>query len=261
MTHHVIHMFTVPVQTFLISVIMAVACCLPRLVKNIDRYSRGLILVGTGGLVSLLVYDLIPDVWEIGGYVSLAIILLAWGAFTLAHSKFHDHHSEHHDDHAHCDDLEKSSAKSVKFLIISMTLHCVTSGVLLAMAQELSAKIALSVFFAMIGHKGYEALSVSLVLNQRLKSRKSFAMFAAIYALSFPTGVVLTVAAMRLFGGQLGPVVLKEFAMVAASVAIGSLIGCLIHDFIVPAYHRVKARNSEAGWVVAGILLTLLFIT
>src|SRR5262249_6511591 len=124
-------MLSIPLQTFLISIIMAIACCLPRTFREVQRYSRILLLVGTGGLASLLIWDLIPDAWQIGGARSLAIIALAWGVYTFAHLKHHSSEIRRPHDCQH-----EHSGGSTRFLMVSMMLHCLTSGILLALAQE-----------------------------------------------------------------------------------------------------------------------------
>jgi zinc transporter ZupT len=130
---------------------------------------------------------------------------------------------------------------------------------LLALAGQLSSRIAFTFFLAMIGHKGYEALSVSLLLQQRLKTNREFAIYALSYALSLPAGVIFTWGCTHFFGAQLGPSLMRGFAMVAASVAIGSLLGCMMHDFVQPALRQIRIRTREAGWVALGVLLTLIF--
>ena len=48
-------------------------------------------------------------------------------------------------------------------------------------------------------------------------------------------------------------------AMVISSVAVGSLMGCMIHDFLIPSLKHVRARRHEAAWLVLGGALTFLF--
>jgi zinc transporter ZupT len=200
-------------------------------------------------LVSLYFADLLPDVLQLGGIPSLGIIVAVW----LVYSFFHNKHVEHHE-HSHVH-LPDSSA----FLMISMISHCFSSGMLLFMSHELSSKVAATVFLALIGHKGYEALSVSVLLNQRVKDSKTFTACAVAYAGSFPIGVLVTAGLTRYFSSGVSPEIVKNFAMIVASVAVGSLAGCMINDFLLPSIRHLKTRKLQAGWMLVGIALTVVF--
>jgi zinc transporter ZupT len=145
------------------------------------------------------------------------------------------------------------------FLMAAMVSHCFSSGMLLVISHELSAKVAASVFLALIGHKGYEALSVSVLLSQRTKDLKRFALCAFAYSVSFPLGVIATIALTRVLGPTTSPTVIKTFAIVVASVAVGSLAGCMVNDFLIPSIQHVRARRHHVAWMLLGVGLTLLF--
>lgn len=242
-------------QTILISAMMAFCFAAPRFSKNVARHSKVLLLIGTGGLVSLYFGDLLPDVLQLGGLSSLAIIVAVW----LTYSYFHTSHIHHHEagdgNHTHVHGSDSS-----KFLMISMVSHCFSSGMLLYMSHELSARIAASVFLALIGHKGYEALSVSVLLSQKVKDSKKFLACAMVYSLALPAGVLGTAALAHFFGEGMSPSIIKMTAMIVSSIAVGSLAGCMVHDFLLPSIRHVKASKLQAGWMLLGVGLTVVFV-
>jgi zinc transporter ZupT len=243
-------------QTVLISTLMSLCFAAPRFSAKVAAHSKILLLIGTGGLVSLYFADLLPDVLQLGGYSSLAIIIAVWLTYSYFHSSHVHFHEGHEEGHTHAHDVPDSP----KFLMISMVSHCFSSGMLLYMSHELSSRIAASVFFALIGHKGYEALSVSVLLSQKIKESRKFLAYAVVYSLAFPIGVITTAALAHFLGAGMSPVVIKTTAMVVASVAVGSLAGCMIHDFLLPSIRHVKTRRIEAGWMLVGVALTFIFV-
>lgn len=130
---------------------------------------------------------------------------------------------------------------------------------LLYLSHDLSPKIAASVFLALIGHKGYEAISVSVLLSQRTRKTKTFLAYAISYAASFPIGVAVTSGLSHFFGSTVSPAVVKVVAIGVASVAVGSLAGCMINDFLLPSLRHVRTRRLEAAWMLLGVGLTLIF--
>jgi zinc transporter ZupT len=248
-------------QTILIAAMMALCFAAPRFSKKVARHSKILLLIGTGGLVSLYFGDLLPDVLALGGISSLAIIVAVW----LAYSYFHTSHIHHHEElgeqaHADHDHIHIHGAETSRFLMISMVSHCFSSGMLLYISHELSARIAASVFLALIGHKGYEALSVSVLINQKVKDAKKFLLYGLIYSLSLPLGVLVTAAFSHYLGAGMSPKVIKMTAMIVASVAVGSLAGCMVHDFILPSIRHIRHRRLEAAWMLVGVGLTIVFV-
>jgi zinc transporter ZupT len=251
------------IQTILITLVMALCFIAPRISKQIQARSKIFLLIGTGGLVSLYFADLLPDVVQLGGTPSLGIIVFVWlvysyfHTFHIKHHEVHDHEESHdHDIHTH---LPADHEKSSWLLMASMISHCFSSGMLLYMSHALSPKVAASVFLALIGHKGYEALSVSVLLSQQTKSLKKFSTYALMYASSFPIGVIVTAALTHFFGPGLSPTVVRTTIIVVASFAVGSLAGCMMNDFLIPSLKYLRNRKLEAGWMLVGVALTILF--
>jgi zinc transporter ZupT len=243
-------------QTILISVMMALCFAAPRFSKKVALHSKILLLIGTGGLVSLFFGDLLPDVVKMGGLSSLAIIVSVW----LIYSYFHTSHIHQHgeEDHGH---IHIHGTETSKFLLAAMVSHCFSSGMLLFMSHELSARLATSVFFALIGHKGYEALSVSVLLSQKIKDSRKFFACGVAYSVALPAGVIVTAALSRFLGAGMSPSIIKMVATIVASIAVGSLAGCMVHDFILPSFRHIKKRRHEAAWMLVGVGLTVIFVT
>ena len=239
---------------------MALGFAAPRISKRVEKHSRIFLLIGTGGLVSLYFGDLLPDVLKLGGASGLAIIIAVW----LTYSYLHTHHIKHHEkeEHEHEDGathVHVHLPQSSKFLMGSMISHCFSSGMLLFVSHELSSRVAASVFLAIIGHKAYEAMSVSILLSRRVKNSRNFILCALFYSLSLPIGVAATALLALVFGADASPAVIRTVALVVASVAVGSLAGCMINDFILPSVRHVRTRKLEAGWVLVGVALTIAF--
>ena len=71
-----------------------------------------------------------------------------------------------------------------------------------------------------------------------------------LYSLSLPLGVILT------YGFQLTPFM----AMLVTSLAAGTLMGCLIFDFLIPSIVQMKNRWADIGWIFAGRCLAQLMM-
>lgn len=236
-------------ETLAISALMAFFCAAPRFLRWMRGSSQVFLLIGTGALLGIYFFDLLPDVVEVGGRSSLLIVLGVWAAYSIAHS-FHLHHHRQE----HCD---TAPSLHVGFLMTSMVAHCLASGMFLALSHDLSRSIERGVFWALIAHKGYEALSVSLVLQDSVQSPRKLALLTAGYALSFPAGVAITAAMMPWFNGPGSEATLHTVAVVVASVAAGSLMGCMIHDFVIPSLRQVRRKRIELVWVMLGLAGTL----
>src|SRR5580704_9884668 len=87
-------------STLIISALMLTLSLLPVQIQAIRARSRLLFLMGTGALVGLLVFDLVPDVVALGGKQSLVWIGAVWAIYSLFHLA---HVHVHTTDHAHAD--------------------------------------------------------------------------------------------------------------------------------------------------------------
>ncbi len=218
----------------LVSLVIALCCALPWIFPFIRGYSRPLLLVGTSVLLGFVAFDLIPEMVEMGGFSSLLLVVGSSIGFTLLHA-LADRHTAHFHDHE-----EEGPTHGVSFLLGSMALHCFAGGMLLVSSYEVSEALAFGVFLSLVGHKAFEAISVSSVLIQRIPSPGYLFRSTALYVLSFPAGVLLTEAGRRFFTHSFSPEAMKRIALVLTAIAIGSLFGCLIQDFLIPAMREFR---------------------
>lgn len=225
----------------LVSGVIGVCCALPWIFPVLRSYSRPLLLVGTSVLLGFLAFDLIPEMVELGGVYSLVLVLVSSLLFTALHAMADRGKSV---PHLH-NDSEEGPVHGVAFLLGSMALHCFAGGMLLVSSYEISAQLAFDVFLSLVAHKAFEAVSVSSVLIQRIPSLKQALRASAVYVLSFPVGVILTEWGRRLFAQNLSPDRLKQVALVLTAVAVGSLFGCLIQDFLIPAMREFRRPTCK----------------
>jgi len=231
-------------QTSIISLLMISLCCLPLLFKAMRKMSHLFFLVGTGALIGICFLDLIPDVVELGGSSSLFMVLAVWLAFSVIHF-FHYRHHVHSEGELH---HHHEEGKGIGVFLSSMVIHCISSGVLLAIATRFNAHFSRAVFMALIAHKCYESLIVSSIILERVKSIKKVMAAMVGYALALPFGVIVA----SVLNEQIG----LKLAMFATCFALGSLLGCMVFDFLLPSLKHIKQRRMEAAWIVVGLLLT-----
>ncbi len=220
---------------------MAVFSGMPMLSKRVRDRSKLFFLFGTGALTGILCFDLLPDLFGIGGISSLWSVGVVWLLYSLLHFSHLGHHHQGGEPHSHQD-------HSVTFFLTSMVFHCLASGVLLVASAGFSGSLNRTVFIALLSHKAYESLTVSSVLVEKQKSRLSALISILAYSLSLPAGVILTLV----FRASLSP----KVALVAMSLAAGTLLGCLIFDFLLPTLGHLKTRRMDFGWILLGMGLT-----
>jgi zinc transporter ZupT len=168
-----------------------------------------------------------------------------WILYSIAHLLHLGHH-EHEIDSHDC----ASSRSSVGFGLFfgSLAAHCFASGLLLSVSHGLSARIAGTVFAALFAHKAYESLLFTSILLEQRRSRLWKGMMVAAYALALPVGV----AAASLFGAHLH----QQVAVLISSIAVGTLLGCLLFDFLIPSLRQIESLRYKAGWILFGLALT-----
>ncbi len=210
--------------------------CLPMFVGAAKKYSKVFFLTGTGAMFGLCLFDLLPDVFERGGKLSLLLIAVILITYALLHGLSHKHNSE----------------QPFFVLFISLLVHCFASGMFLALSNELSVKTSQAVFIALCIHKSYEALMFSFILVDRGFSILRKILFLGLYAASLPFGVVTT----WLFRDSFS----ELMATSLSSIAVGSLIGCLIFDFLFPSLQKIRARRIEVAFIALGLVLTQLVL-
>ncbi len=240
-------------ETILLTFGMLILAAIPVLTKKVVRYYGPLFLFGTGALLSLCLFELIPDVFKIGGSNALTLAFGAWVLYSLVHL-FHSHHHtvahDHSTAHDHARDHSVSHRSPYPFFI-AITVHCFSSGLFFGISNFFSAEISHAIFVAMVAHKAYESMAVSTLLVTFRRSRFWTLSLIAAYVMSFPIGFVLA----RIFNGEMT----HFFLLIISGVAVGSLLGCLCIDFLVPSYHFIRRSRRNAFWLLLGLLLTLIF--
>jgi zinc transporter ZupT len=241
-------------ETAAITLVIGGFAFLPRYSAWAHNNSRVLLLVGTGALASLLIFDLIPDLVDIGGVTAIYGVIGVWLIYSLIHLFHTDHQVDHPDGHS-----AHASHTSLKTFLLSMIFHSASSGMLLYLAHSYSRQASLSVFFALLLHKAYEALSVSLLLSREEKHHHGSKVWLVLYGLSFPIGVALSLALEKVFDLPLQEGGLRTVAVLTASFAVGSLLSCLIHDFVLPSIEQIKNDFRALFWVLLGGATSVLF--
>ncbi len=239
-------------ESLILSLVIFVSAAIPFLWKQTHKKNSLMFLVGTGALTGIVIFDLLPDLWALGGAKSLWMLFSVWLVYSLAHL-FH-RGPQHHELPPHTEDTTVAHIQesSMLFILSSMMAHCFASGVLLAVSSEISTGLEKNVFYALCAHKVYEALTLSSVIVEKLKTRLrvAFALFA--YSLSLPFGVLVSFV----FRKDLSPLV----GLIATSLAVGTLMGCLIFDFWMPTLSHLRHSKKDIKWLILGLLMTQLFM-
>ena len=236
----------------IIAAIMVFFTALPWASTTIHSHSTRFFLFGTGAMFSLCFFDLLPEIFEIGGTASLWMMGISWGLYSAAHL-FHLGHHHVPGESPHAAHLAEEAGFSGLFLA-SMMAHCFASGILLSVSGELSAGMEYTVFWALVAHKAFESFTVSsLFLQKRFLSRGAIVASLTAYVLSLPIGY----AAAQIFHGPQNTAATRSIALIASSIAAGTLAGCLIFDFLIPSLQRLRGRHRfEFGWIVLGSVIT-----
>jgi hypothetical protein len=234
------------IETLILSFGMLIACAIPLIFRRARASSSLLFLFGTGALFGICVFDLVPDLFQMGGITGLGVALAVGIAYSLVHLwHLHQHQAEPKCDHSH---HHKVHSHSLPIFFFSIVSHCFASGILLTVSQSFSEKLAGAVFLALIGHKGYECLVfVSLLLQHKLSKKGTF-IAILVYCLALPAGVLTS----YLLQDQMS----QSIAVYVSSIAVGSLLGCLVFDFMIPSYQQIRRQAGQIAWLALGLILT-----
>jgi zinc transporter ZupT len=191
-------------------------------------------------MLGLCIFDLLPDVFEMGGAGGIILTASVWAVYSLMHVFHLDQH--------HRQDYEGAVVTPSPFFFFSIIGHCFASGMLLTVSRTFSESLSINVYAALLIHKAYEALTVSSILVGNSKSRMRSVGIIGAYTLSFPLGV----GSAGLLGAARG----QNVALAVSGIAVGTLLGCLIFDFLIPSFSQLKQRRSHIGWIALGLVLT-----
>lgn len=238
-------------RLILVTALIAAGAAFPALVARARKPSAILLLLSTGGLVALYFGELIPEVLHEGGWLSVVIILGVWALFSRIPGLHHHGSGQEHVGHDHEDSYPG-------LLVLSMSAHGLASGALLFTTTHLSGYAADAAFGALLAHKGYEAISVSSLLREKVLRTRRYLALLSVYVFSFPAGYAAAAASAWALGGGLDAEHVEQAATILGSLAIGSLMSCMLHDFLQPSLRRIRERRSEAVWLVLGAVISLL---
>ncbi|OFZ19435.1 MAG: hypothetical protein A2Z20_05150 [Bdellovibrionales bacterium RBG_16_40_8] len=198
-----------------------------------------LFLFGTGALLGLCVFDLLPDVFHQNGISGITFVFIVWVIYSLVHL-FHSHQHK------------TRSNLSAYIFLTAISLHCFSSGLFFGFSDNLSSHLLRTLFIALLAHKVYESLAVSSLLVSYRRSLRWTVAMLTLYLLSFPAGVFFA----QFFGKIINPLVF----LVVSGLALGSLAGCLVFDFLLPSLTYIRRNLIQLGWFAAGVILTLFII-
>jgi zinc transporter ZupT len=230
------------IETLLISLCMLGLGLVPVFFPQLRKYSKFFYLFGTGALAGILFFDLIPDLFEMGGKSTLWGVAIVW----LIYSLFHLFHLRQHK----MDTVFHFHGQSRTFFLISMMGHCIASGMLLMVSGGYAGSLNRTIFFALFAHKAYESLAVSSVLLKNEEPKSRFFTLIIAYSMSLPLGVILAYAFRTMIN--------EHVALLITSVAAGTLAGCLIFDFLLPSLHQVPNKRRALTWILIGLGITQL---
>jgi zinc transporter ZupT len=222
---------------------MALFCAVPLFSAGVRKHSRTLFLMGTGALFGICFFDLVPDVFALGGSSSLYIMGAVWLLYSVVHL-FHLSHHHHPGEEGH------TASHGFMLFFGSLLAHCFASGMLLTASQSLSDRIARTVFIALLIHKTYESLVLTSILIEQRRSAAWNFMLIGLYSLALPAGAFAT----QLFQASLT----QSISMVVSSIAVGTLLGCLIFDFLIPSVRELRRQRFIFAWILLGLALTRL---
>lgn len=234
-------------ESLLLAIGMMVVSILPVYITEIRKYTSVFFLLGTGALTGVCLFDLIPDVAEIGG--TNGLLLAAFVA--IIYSSLHLYHNHKHKRTAGCCAPHKLG-KAFYVFLISIISHCFASGMLLGLSNQFSVQMGENVFWSLALHKAYEAISYSsIVITQNISKKKS-ALLILLYCSSLPLGVYSTIWFESLIN--------QNIAIAISSLAVGSLISCLYFDFMQPCFEMIRKKKRALIWLALGFILARFLI-
>ncbi|MGK5085239.1 hypothetical protein WDW37_18275 [Bdellovibrionota bacterium FG-1] len=234
------------IQVFALSLCMFTFSAGPLYWSRVQRHSRALFLVGTGALLGICVFDLVPDVFDLGGRNALILTGVVWVAYSAVHSM------HYWGGHSTPGDLEIGAVlaepKRFFFFLGPLLAHGFASGMLLTVSQGFAARMAASIFLALITHKVYESLMLSTLLQAVRRPMAWRLKVVAAYSLALPVGALLAVACHGLISNAV--------VVLISSLAVGTLLGCLVFDFVIPSFRQLKTSFWGWTWISVGLLLS-----
>lgn len=147
------------------------------------------------------------------------------------------------------DDLHRH--RSVGYAaLLGLSLHGLTTGIGYALADSREG-VADAVFVAIVGHKGFEAFSVTSVFRLAEFSRRRVTGLVLLFALVTPLGILLG-EAMTASMGTLG-------VAVVTALAAGTFLYICLGELLPEVFHMREQGPKNVAWLVAGIVVMAAF--
>lgn len=212
---------------------------LPLLVRWSDRRLHAALALSTGVFLGAVFLHVLPELSEAaaGGlapHALWAFVLVGVLAVYFAETLFlHAHHDREHPDQHH---------RAVGWAaLFGLSVHSLTAGIGLAFASR-TPELAAPLIAATIGHKGFEAFSLTSVFQLAKLSRRAILLLAALFALMTPLGY----AAGDLLAGTLS----GAGVAIAVALAAGSFLYVSLCELLPEVFHH----REDGAWKVALLL-------
>jgi zinc transporter ZupT len=170
----------------------------------------------------------------------LLVLLGVMGVYLIENLVFHTHDSD--DLHHH---------QTIGYAAwAGLGVHALTAGVAYSLAAQIDAAHAKALFIAIMAHKGFEAFSLTNVLQLAEMKKRRLAFLAVIFALVTPLGIVL--------GEQLTEMLGQTGQQSMMAVAAGTFLYVSLCELLTEVFHRREDAILKLVLLAAGIGLMVL---
>lgn len=160
-------------------------------------------------------------------------------------------------DHTHMDGVFHHSTLRSLILLMALSFHSVFEGLAIGLQESLSQLISL--FLAVIAHKGVMAFSLGLTLAQAKLTKKQFVMSVLVFSLASPLGM-----AIGIFLSDLDRSLGVDFAnAILQTIAGGTFLYVTFFEVLPHEFNQPKNRMLKVLFVLLGFscIAGLIFIT
>jgi len=164
---------------------------------------------------------------------------------------------QHDHDHNHMDGVFHHSTLRSLILLMALSFHSVFEGLAIGLQESLSQLISL--FLAVIAHKGVMAFSLGLTLAQAKLTKKQFVMSVLVFSLASPLGM-----AIGIFLSDLDRSLGVDFAnAILQTIAGGTFLYVTFFEVLPHEFNQPKNRMLKLLFVLLGFscIAGLIFIT
>jgi ZIP family zinc transporter len=228
--------------TFLAGISIAVGAAITRAVKNTEIIEHVSIALAMGAMLSLLIFDLFPDIREFSGGYSLldAALLIAGGILVL---RVLDMFIPDHEDTEETHDRENAVHIGL-ISALAIMLHNIVEGMTVYSMTLVSLRSGIIFALAISMHNIPMGMLIWTTLEGSSRRRKR--------------AVLLTVTLSTLVGG----IIMQVLAGAVTARITGGLV-CIASGMIlyiefaelIPHVFRTKSRGLSAGCAAAGFAL------